>query len=104
MRISLTPMRRDTPLSLSRRGDVLTVNGVDHDLSGIPEGATLPRAAVAGDWLVSDIERVGGKLHLAVILPHGARAPAETLFPAPIEVTEDGPVQLPPYASEETAE
>lgn len=104
MKITLTPMRRPVPLTLSRAGDVLSVNGTGFDLSGIPEGATLPRDAVAGDWLASDIERVGGQLRLTVILPHAADAPPETRFPAPIEVTADGPIALPPYSAEESAE
>ncbi|HEX9857223.1 MAG TPA: hypothetical protein VGA75_02635 [Paracoccaceae bacterium] len=101
MRISFTPMRQDTPLTLARRGDVLVVNGVDYDFSGIPEGATLPRDAVAGGWLASDIERVAGVLHLTLILPHGPRAPEATRFPQPVTLTTDGPVALPPYDAED---
>lgn len=106
MRIAFTPMRRDDTLTVLKVGDVLTINGELFDLSGIPEGATLPQKAVACDWLISDIERVGGQLHLALILPHGAKAPPETLFPVPITLETDGPVLLPPYESpaEETPE
>lgn len=97
MHITLTPVRRAAPLSLSRTGDVLTINGQDYDLSGIPEGATLPRDAVACDLLASDIERTGGVLHLTLMLPHGPDAPEATRFPAPITLSTDGPVALPPY-------
>lgn len=95
--IALTPMRRDDSLSLSKSGDTLTINGEAFDLSGIPDGATLPREAVTCDWLASDIERIGTTIHLTLILPHGANAPHETLFPQPITVTADGPVALPEY-------
>lgn len=96
MKISFTPMRRDDRLELIKQGEVLTINGEAFDFSEVPEGATLPRAAVVCDWLISDVERIGGQITLTLILPHGARAPAETLFPDPVTVT-DGPVALPPY-------
>ena len=96
MNISFTPMRRDDRLDLSLAGDVLTVNGEAFDFSGLPDGATLPRAAVTCDWLASDVERIGGVIHLTLILPHGANAPAGTLFPAPITPA-DGPVTLPVF-------
>lgn len=97
MIISFTPMRRNSALTLHKIGDNLTINGEIFDLSGIPEGATLPREAVQCDLLASDIERINGALQLTLILPHGAQAPQETLFPVPIHQTQDGPVDLPPY-------
>lgn len=95
MHITFTPQRRDDQLSLARAGDALIINGETLDLSGIPDGATLPRDAVASDWLASDIERIGGVLHLTLILPHGPNAPAVALFPAPVLVEADGPISLP---------
>ena len=100
MQITLTPMRRDDRLTLAVAGEVVSVNGVAFDLSAIPEGATLPLAAVDCAWLASDVERIGGEIHLTLILPQGTHAPAETLFPAPVTVTADGPVPLPPYETE----
>lgn len=95
MLITLSPMRRDDRLSLHRAGDVLTVNGRMHDFSALPEGGTLPQAETGCDWLVSDVTRQEGVLRLTLILPHGARPPADTLFPAPILLTADGAVDLP---------
>ena len=97
MHITLSPMRRDEQLTLHRAGDVLTINGEDFDFTPIPEGATLPRDAVDCDWLASDVTRIGGMLHMTLIVPHGANAPEETRFPAPITLVEDGPVELPAY-------
>lgn len=102
MHIAFTPMRRDDRLSLSRRGDILTVNGEVFDFSAIPEGASLPRAAVACDWLASDVERRGGALYLTLILPHGAEAGAAALFPEPVTAA-DGPVALPGATPEASA-
>ena len=102
MQITLTPQRRDDHLSLVRSGDVLTINGEAFDFAAIPEGCTLPRDAVACDWLASDIPRIGGQLYLTLILPHGADAPQATLSPAALTLTGDGPVALPPYENEVT--
>lgn len=101
MIVTFTPMRRNDRLALSVAGDVLTLNGEVFDFTALPEGATLPRTAVACDWLVSDITRSGGEIAMSVILPHGAHAPKQTLFPEPITLSVDGPVTLPSYQSEE---
>lgn len=103
MKLSFTPIRADNERALSVAGDVLTVDGEAFDLSGIPDGATLPREAVDCDWLVSDVERESGELVLTILLPHGPSAPEETRFPQPITVTADGPVALPPYNEEPAA-
>jgi hypothetical protein len=103
MRLSFSPVRSDERLDLAVDGDVLTVNGEPFDFSALPEGATLPRSAVAYAWLGSDVERIDGELYLTMILPHGPAAPTETLFPATVIAT-DGPVPLPPYARAITAE
>lgn len=104
MRISLSPQRGLSPLALSRAGDVLTINGEAFDFSGLPDGATLPRESVACEWLVSDVDRVGGVLHFTLLLPHGPNAPEETRFPAPVDVVEDGPIDLPPFDLADEAE
>ncbi len=95
MKIRFSPIRSDANLTLVRAGDVLVVNGEAYDLSGIPEGATLPREAVAGDWLGDDITRQDGALQVTVILPHGPGAAPHSLFPSSIVMTEDGNVPLP---------
>lgn len=100
MQITLSPARRDTPLTLSRTGDALTLNGEVFDFTPLPEGATLPRAAINSDWFAGPVARLGGTLHLTLLLPHGASAPQETLFPAPLTLTGNGPVTLPPYDTE----
>jgi len=97
MRITLSPVRLDTPLTLQRAGDVLTINGETFDFSTLPEGASLPASAVACALLAGDVTRQDGVLHLTLVLPHGAAAPPETLFPAPLILTGDGPVVLPLY-------
>lgn len=105
MHITLTPVRMDQTLAASKAGDVLTLNGTAFDFTPLPEGGRLPRAAVDCPWLASDVTREGGTIRLTLILPHGAEAPGETRFPAPLFLSEDGPVALPPHSAvEETFE
>lgn len=99
MHITLSPVRSDTLLQLERHADTLVFNGDPLDLSPIPEGATLPACAIDCPWIAGDVDRRDGVLHLTLVLPHGSDAPAETLFPHALILTEDGPVALPPHGS-----
>lgn len=95
MHISLSPQRRDDTLSILKSRDILTFNGVEYDFSVIPDGATLPRDAVDCPWLVDDIHRIDGVLHLKTILPLAADASAAARFPAPIVDPADGVLEFP---------
>lgn len=101
MIITLSPVRSDAILTISRLGDVLTVNGTSFDFSPITEGAALPATAVGCDWLVGHVTRQAGALHLTLLLPHGpvtdpgSPATLAVTFPAPLVLTGDGPVVLP---------
>jgi hypothetical protein len=100
MKISFSPIRRDSRSNFAVSGDVLTVDGINYDFGPLNEGDTLPRSAVSGDWLASDVTRESGEIALTVYLPHGVRAPSATRFPSPVTVT-DGAVSLPPYEVKE---
>jgi len=102
MQLSFLPVRMEARLTLARQGDALVINGETFDFSAVPEGASLPAEAVASDWIAGPVSRAAGVLQLVLLLPHGAKAPPETLFPVPVTVPTDGPVPLPPYAIEET--
>lgn len=103
MQISFAPQRADQPLTLARKGGALIINGTSYDFSPLPEGAVLPRAAVDCAWLASDVTRIGGILQLTLLLPHGANAPHETLFPAAVDLAVDGAAALPPFDAEVSA-
>jgi hypothetical protein len=104
MYIDLNPVRDDRALTLARTGDTLTVDGVAFDFGQLAEGDILPREAVSCPRLASDVTRTGGRIVLSLYLPHGADAPDETRWPAPLDLTGGGPVALPPYdAPEEPA-
>lgn len=92
MKITLTPQLRQQALVLERVGSVLTCNGTPTDLAAYTATPEAPH-----DWIVGQPEQVNGAWHVTIVLPHGAEAPEATRFPAPITVTADGPVTLPPH-------
>lgn len=94
MQITLSPQRADTPLSLATSGAALILNGVNVDL------ATYDASVAPSDWIVGQPVQVEEDWHVTLVLPHGGSAPDETRYPAPITVTEDGPVKLPVYDRE----
>ena len=97
MQITLSPVYGPPEMTLSRFGDVLTVNTLELDFGALTEGATLPAAATGCDLVSGAVTRTGGVLHLTLILPYGDGAPEATRYPVPMTLTGDGPVTLPPY-------
>ncbi|WP_422031928.1 hypothetical protein [Roseovarius sp.] len=100
MKLTFSPIRADGALTLARSGDTLTINDEPFDFAPVPPGATLPRAAIASPWIAGDVTRdAAGILTVPLILPHGAGAAQDARFPAPLTLTADGPVPLPPHAT-----
>lgn len=81
MKITLWAFISDETVEASVKGDVLTLNGEDIDLSGIPEGYRLPVSAVNNDWFLTMasqyVERINGELHFALRLPVKIDSPEE---------------------------
>lgn len=99
MKITLFPHLCDWELEAHISGDVITINGEQVDLSGIPEGYRLPGDAVGnkffeGPWFV---ERVGKTLHFTLRLPVRNDSPGEYRNPPePIIIdARSGPVKFP---------
>ena len=101
MHIKLSPIRTDRTLLASRSGDTLTINGETFDFAPLEEGETLPADAIDSPWIVGDVTRTDGALHITLRLPHGANAPEETRFPEPIIDPPDGETALPPHSNPE---
>ena len=101
MHIKLSPIRTDRTLLASRSGDTLTINGETFDFAPLEEGETLPADAIDSPWIVGDVTRTDGALHITLRLPHGANAPEETRFPEPIIDPPDGEIALPPHSNPE---
>ena len=95
MHITLSPIRMDATLTASLVGDVLTLNDDVLDFGPLPDGATLPAEAISSEWVVGDVSRIDGVVHLTLRLPHGPNPRQAVAFPVPINVTRDGPIVLP---------
>lgn len=95
MQISLSPQARNDTLTLTRSGDILTINGEDFDFSTLPDGATIPAGDVPCEWIVGPVDRIDGGIHLTLILPHGPNPPQAVAFPVQIVDPPDGPIALP---------
>jgi hypothetical protein len=100
MQISFSPQRRDDALTVSKAGDVLTINGEEFDFSGLPDGATAPFGTVPCEWIIGTVDRVNGDLQLTLILPHGPNPSQAVAFPQPMTNVPDGPVAIPTDAKE----
>ena len=100
MKIKFSPVRMDEQLTATVSADTITLNGTRFNFGPLMDGETLPNEAINSKWIFGDVHRIGGEIHLTLLLPHGARAPQETRFPAaydvPLKVT-SGAVPLPPY-------
>lgn len=95
MNIFLSPQLSVDTLVIHVSGDVIKLNGVLLDFSQLPGGATLPREAIACEWIAGDVQRVAGVLHVPLLLPIADDASEAARFPEIITVTQDGPVELP---------
>ncbi|MBD9509985.1 hypothetical protein IB265_24730 [Ensifer sp. ENS10] len=95
MKIALSPTRSDDTLTVVKAGDVLTINGAAFDFSALPDGATIPAGEIPCEWIIGPVERVAGRLHLTLILPHGANPSEAVAFPAALDNPPDGPLALP---------
>lgn len=84
-----------TPLKVSKRSDVLTVDGVRLDFRPVTEGATLPRSAIDSPWIAGDVTRVNGELIVTLAFPCRPDASEAALFPLDIVSPGDGNVELP---------
>lgn len=95
MIIHFSPVRRDGTLQLAREGDTITINGDAFDFSALPDGATIAAENSPSPWITGPIERIGGKIHLTFLLPHGPNPPQAVAFPEPLVDPADGELELP---------
>lgn len=95
MRISLSPQRRDDTITVSKAGDVITINGEAFDFSSLPDGGTIDAGDIPCEWITDTVERVGDDLHLTLLMPHGPNPSPLIAYPMPLIVTTDGPVAIP---------
>jgi hypothetical protein len=95
MIIKLSPRRDDDTITVSKLGDVLTVNNEEFDFSALGEGETLPAKAIYSVWFLDAVERINGELVLSLWLPIPMNYSQEQAFPADLVNVPDGPVAFP---------
>lgn len=95
MNITLTPQVRSDSLTLSKSGDILTINGDAFDFSFIEDGDVLPKEAVDCHLLAEDVTRVNGDLVVALLLPIRHTSSKSAKFPDPILNAPDGDIEVP---------
>ncbi|MCJ7976452.1 MULTISPECIES: hypothetical protein [Aeromonas] len=100
MKIKLSPIRSDEQqLEAVVNGDVISVNNHIFDFSTLTDGKSIDTKQ---PFFIGPVSRIGGEIHLMLMLSHGNNAPHETRFPDaftnPITIV-NGAVPLPPYDS-----
>ena len=88
MKINFHPQLRTTALTISKYGDVLTINGEDFDFSTLPDDSSIE--GVPSEYIEGAVSRVDGRLHLALVRPHGTAPNHADAYPAPMENAADG--------------
>lgn len=82
-------------LTVSKRSDVLTINGERFDFRPLPDGATLPSAAIDCEWISGDVKRVEGELTITLRLPLSQDPSQAACFPADLINPPDGNLSIP---------
>jgi hypothetical protein len=95
MIIKFCPVFSDQPFTLSRLGDMLTINGLALDFAKLPDGATLPASGIGCSDVFGPVERRDGKLQVTLFFRHPVDAPEAARFPADIIDPPAGAVTLP---------
>lgn len=89
------PIDPEETLTITKRSDVLTVNGERLDFRPLLEGATLPAAAINCEWIGHDVKRIDGELIITFRLPLAIGASASACFAEDIVNPPDGIVSVP---------
>jgi hypothetical protein len=100
MKLYLIPQRRDADLAVSVQGDVLTLNGVSFDLTGLLEGETLPGSAVGPDSLLVSATRAGGQIAVHLVLPYGTEPIIDPMVVVALDDAQ-GAVAIPGHTAEQ---
>lgn len=91
MRIKLSPQQANSDwLSLEKKGDVLTINGMELDFGPLPEGATLPALAVDHPVVIGEVSRIGGHVEISILYRQPSTASEAERFPELLNDPADG--------------
>ena len=87
MHVTLSPQVRNDDLSLHVDGGRIKLNDHVLDFSQLSDGDIIPADDLECEWVVGQVCKEGGEIHVTVILPISSDALEEDRFPEPIIVT-----------------
>jgi hypothetical protein len=96
MILNYFPQLRSDALTLSKNGDILTINGEEIDFEPLESGTKLPSEVCQeySPFLLAAQRNNDGELELTLLLPHGQDATQAARFPQPVTAI-DGLVEVP---------
>jgi len=97
MILTFSPQIRSETLALEKKGDTLSINGVDIDFSPLLPGYKLPfgECQTASPLLLGAERSTEGDLSVQVLLPISANATEAAKYPQPIINPADGEIEVP---------
>jgi hypothetical protein len=95
MIIKQSPICDESDLIVEKSGEVITINGVAHDLSTVSDTLPAYNAELSPngheyEHILGAINRVAGELELTIRVPHVPNAPEAHRFPSDIVNPADG--------------
>lgn len=91
MRIRLSPQQTDSAwLTLEKRGDALTINGMELDFGPLPDGGTLPFEAINHPLVIGEVSRIGGHVEISILYRQPSTASEAERFPELLDDPADG--------------
>lgn len=92
--LKLVPIRHDGTLKLSKKQDVLTVNGVEFDFGPLGDGMMLDSHAIE-NLFIEKAERVGQTIFITVRYPYSYDTPVVRLIEVTVPASKGGAIALP---------
>lgn len=92
--LTLTPVRSDAKLTVSKKQDTLTVNGTDYDFSELPDGTDLMPEALEGTG-IAHAGRVGDTVYITIGYPYPADTAESKLVVKVVPGKQGGAIALP---------
>ena len=94
LKLTFSPQVAPGELTVTRAGAILTINGIDFDLSAIEDGGeALPDAFVGVEtFIVGTVRRVSGQVEITLRQPYAAPGTAIERNPPVLDNPPDGQV------------
>jgi hypothetical protein len=97
MIIKFSPQLRSDTLTLSKNGDIFTINGEEIDFEPLESGTKLPLEVCQSysPYLISAQRNADSILELTILLPHTSDSSEAARHPQPVVNPSNGQIQIP---------